>query len=283
MRLVIVTGLSGAGKTVALHSLEDLGFFAVDNLPVPLMGGFAQLLANQNYPEAAIAVDIRNADFLQQWEDVCQQLRESGHTVEILFLEASESAIVKRYQASRRPHPMSESSDLLPLIAQERVGLRQLRRDASWVVDTTDLTPHELRARVFSFFADHAPPPLRIHLMSFGFSHGLPLQADMVVDARFLPNPYFVAGLSDLLGTDAPVQAFLENRTEVGEFLEKLYEMVLYLLPRYQKEGKAYLTIAVGCTGGRHRSVYIVEQLGKKLRNAGYDSVMTHRDAAVST
>lgn len=282
MRLVIVTGLSGAGKTVALHALEDLGFFAVDNLPVPLMAGFARLLASQDYPEAAIAVDIRNADFLEQWDDVCRQLHESGHTVEILYLEASEPAIVKRYQASRRPHPMSESSDLLPVIAEERVGLSRLRRDAAWVVDTTDLTPHELRARVFSFFADHSPPPLRIHLISFGFSRGLPMQADMVVDARFLPNPYFVLGLSALRGTDAPVQAFLEKHTEVVDFLEKLNELVLYLLPRYQREGKAYFTLAVGCTGGHHRSVYIAEKLGKKLRESGYEPVITHRDAAVS-
>ncbi len=280
MRLVIVTGLSGAGKTVALHALEDLGFFAVDNLPVPLMAGFAQLLASQQYPEAAIAVDIRNVDFLPQWEGVCRQLQDMGHAVEVLFLEASDAAIVKRYQASRRPHPMSESSDLPPVIAEERRGLMRLRRDAAWVVDTTDLTPHELRARVFSFFADHQPPPLRIQVMSFGFSRGLPMQADMVVDVRFLPNPYFVPGLSELLGTDAPVQAFLENQTEAAEFLEKLYGMLSYLLPRYQGEGKAYFTLAVGCTGGRHRSVYIAEKLGRKLREAGYDPVVTHRDAA---
>ncbi|MBU1069703.1 RNase adapter RapZ [Myxococcota bacterium] len=280
MRLVIVTGLSGAGKTVALHALEDLGFFAVDNLPVPLMAGFAALLmSNPDYPVAAIAIDIRNADFLSHWQGVKAQLLRMNHTVEILFLEASDAAIVARYQASRRPHPLSDGDQLLPTIADERALLEELRKDVNWLVDTTDLTTHELRGRVFSFFSDFELPPLRVHLISFGFSKGLPMNADMVVDARFLPNPYFVQGLSDLLGTDPPVQAFLENHTEVRDFVDKLADLVLYLLPRYRSEGKAYFTLAVGCTGGRHRSVYVAEALQKRLTNAGFEPRVSHRDA----
>ena len=280
MRLVIVTGLSGAGKTVALHALEDLGFFAVDNLPVPLMAGFASLLmSHPDYPEAAIAIDIRNADFLSHWQSVKAQLLRMNHTVEILFFEADDATIVSRYQASRRPHPLGDSDQLLPTIADERALLDELRKEVTWLVDTSELSPHELRARVFSCFSDYAPPPLRVHLMSFGFSKGLPVNADMVVDARFLPNPYFEPGLADLLGTDPPVQAFLENRTEVREFVDKLAELVLYLLPRYRSEGKAYFTMAVGCTGGRHRSVYVAEALQKRLTDAGYEPRVSHRDA----
>ena len=280
MRLVIVTGLSGAGKTVALHALEDLGFFAVDNLPVPLMAGFASLLmSHPDYPEAAIAIDIRNADFLSHWQSVKAQLLRMNHTVEILFLEASDGAIVSRYQASRRPHPLGDGDALLTTIADERALLEELRKEVTWLVDTTDLTTHELRARVFSFFSDYRQPPLRVHLMSFGFSKGLPMTADMVVDARFLPNPYFVQGLSDLLGTDPPVQAFLENHTEVRDFVDKLTDLVLYLLPRYRSEGKAYFTLAIGCTGGRHRSVYVAEALQKRLLTAGYEPRIDHRDA----
>ena len=158
----------------------------------------------------------------------------------------------------------------------------ELRKEVTWLVDTSDLSPHELRARVFSFFSDYAPPPLRVHLTSFGFAKGLPLNADMVVDARFLPNPYFEPGLSDLLGTDPPVRAFLENRTEVGDFVDKLADLVLYLLPRYRSEGKAYFTLAVGCTGGRHRSVYVVEALGRRLQDAGYEPRIGHRDSLVT-
>ncbi len=280
MRLVIVTGLSGAGKTLALHALEDLGFFAVDNLPVPLMAGFASLLmAHEDYPEAAIAIDIRNADFLSHWQGVKAQLLRMNHTVEILFLEASESVIVSRYQASRRPHPLADGEQLQETIASERALLEELRKDVNWILDTSEFSPHELRARVFSFFSDYDPPPLQVQLQSFGFSRGLPVHADMVVDVRFLPNPYFVSGLADLLGTDPPVQAFLETRTEVGEFVDKLQDLVLYLLPRYRSEGKAYFTLAIGCTGGRHRSVYVAEALYKRLSEAGYEPRIAHRDA----
>ena len=282
MRLVIVTGLSGAGKTVALHALEDLGFFAVDNLPVPLMAGFASLLMNHpDYPEAAIAIDIRNADFLSHWQSVKAQLLRMNHTVEILFLEATDETIVSRYQASRRPHPLGDGDLLLPTIRDERALLEELRKDVNWLVDTTGLTTHELRARIFSFFSDYQLPPLRVNLISFGFSKGLPMTADMVVDARFLPNPYFVQGLSELLGTDPPVQVFLENHTEVRDFVDKLADLVLYLLPRYRSEGKAYFTLAIGCTGGRHRSVYVAEALQKRLVTAGYEPRISHRDALV--
>ncbi|MBN2723581.1 MAG: RNase adapter RapZ [Deltaproteobacteria bacterium] len=278
MKLVIVTGLSGAGKTVVLHSLEDLGFFAVDNLPVPLTDGFVKLMDEKgHFDKVAIAIDIRNADFLDHWSEVKETLNKKNHTVEILFLEADNEILLNRFKASRRPHPLGGDT-LISTIENEINLLNTLRDDVSTVIDTSDLTVHELRSKIFGIFSNYEKPRLMIKLMSFGFSRGVPMESDILLDVRFLPNPYFVSELREYTGVDHKIQTYLENKDEFREFYSRFEDFLKYLIPLYEKEGKSYLTCSIGCTGGKHRSVYIVEKSALTLRKLGYKITVQHRD-----
>jgi RNase adapter protein RapZ len=279
MRLVIVTGVSGAGKTVVLHALEDLGFFVVDNLPVPLASGFLKLLVeNGEYEEAAIGLDIRNADFLNQWKEVKKNLVDAEHMVEIIFLDANDNEILNRFKKTRRPHPLGGGEILLKTIRTERDILRNLINELSWLIDSSNMTVHELRAKIFSIFDNYPKPPLIVNLVSFGFSNGIPMDSDLMFDVRFLPNPYFVKELSDFSGRDPKIKLFLSKHEEVITLKKKLESLLAYLLPEYQKEGKSYLTCSIGCTGGRHRSVYLVEELESVIVAKGFKVNVLHRD-----
>jgi UPF0042 nucleotide-binding protein len=278
MRIIIVTGVSGAGKSTALRALEDAGYFCVDNLPLPLMSRFVELLAAQAETEqAAVGVDAREGEFLSSAREVFAALRKEGHQLEVLFLDADDDVLVRRFSETRRRHPLS-GDDLREGIAREREILRPLREDASAYVDTANLNVHQLMGVIHERYRRSADV-LAVTLLSFGFKHGLPAEADLVLDVRFLPNPYFVEALSASTGEEASVREFVLGNDDAREFLEKSQSLLEFLLPRAEREGKAYLTVAVGCTGGRHRSVAVVQELAKRLPRH-HPLTVRHRDLA---
>ncbi|MBU1241240.1 RNase adapter RapZ [Myxococcota bacterium] len=281
MKLIIISGLSGAGKTVALHTLEDMGVFTVDNLPVPLLSSFAQLLTTGGkHSEAAVAIDVRNASFFQSWPAVRQELLDSGHRVETLFLEASEECLITRFSTTRRPHPLRGGA-LSATILDERRQLATMRKHADCIIDTTNYTVHELRANLISYFNTFKKPPIIASIFSFGFKRGVPHNADLIFDVRFLPNPYFVEELSKLPGFDPLVTAFLESYPETKEFIDKIEDLLNYLLPKYRDEGKSYISCGIGCTGGQHRSVYVAQTLAGLLNAKGHGIQISHRDVVL--
>ncbi len=282
VRVVIITGLSGSGKSTALRALEDTGFLCVDNLPVELLPRFLEMRESGS-PEAtkvALVMDLREPDFLSRYQTVFLKLDRSGFKLEIVFLEASDDALIRRYSQTRRTHPMADAStSLAEAIVKERKALAGLRDQADLIIDTTNLSVHELKARIVeSFSGPMAVKRLRITLISFGFKYGLPHEADIVMDVRFLPNPYFVEGLRDKNGGDDEVIDFVFKNDEASVFINRLTALLSDLLPLYEKEGKAYLTVGVGCTGGRHRSVAVVNRLRDQLEPAGYEIAVRHRD-----
>ena len=276
MRIIIVTGVSGAGKSTALRALEDAGYFCVDNLPLPLMGRFVELLsASGEAEQAAVGVDAREGAFLQSAREVFQALRRDGHQLEILFLDADDDVLVRRFSETRRRHPLS-GDDLREGIARERDILRPLREDASAYVHTANLNVHQLKGVIQERYRRSADV-LAVTLLSFGFKHGLPAEADIVLDVRFLPNPYFVEALSASTGQEQQVSDFVLDNPDARGFLERAEALLEFVLPRAEREGKAYLTVAVGCTGGRHRSVAVVQELAKKLPER-HPLTVRHRD-----
>jgi UPF0042 nucleotide-binding protein len=276
MRLIIVTGVSGAGKSTALKALEDAGYFCVDNLPLPLMGRFVELLSSAGEVEqAAVGVDAREGEFLTAHREVFQALRHEGHALEVLFLDANDDVLVRRFSETRRRHPLS-GDDLREGIAREREILRGLREEANAVVDTGNLNVHQLKGVIQERYGRTADV-LAVTLLSFGYKHGLPTEADLVLDVRFLPNPYFVEGLSASTGEEASVRAFVLDNADAREFLDKATALLEFVLPRAEREGKAYLTVAVGCTGGRHRSVAVVHELAQRLPGR-HPLTVRHRD-----
>lgn len=283
---VVVSGLSGAGKSHALRALEDLGYFCVDNLPIALIPAFADLILKEGrHPRGAVVVDVREGDQLTKFPSEYQRLKTAyDRRVRLVFLEASDSALIRRYSETRRPHPMYDAPSVAEGIANERRLLHPLRRLADQVVDTTRLTVHELRRRILeSTGGSHRAAPLRVNVTSFGFRHGLPQDADIVHDVRFLPNPYFVTALRPFTGRNARVARYVLNTPAARMFLALTLRQLKFLLPQYIKEGKAYLTIAIGCTGGRHRSVAIAEALGKRIKPMrGLDVQIRHRDSPES-
>lgn len=277
-RVVVVTGLSGGGKSTALRALEDLEWFCVDNLPLPLVKPFFDLM-ERNAPgkakKVAIGLDARQGDFLAGFKAEIEALRGRGYQIEILYLDADDDLLVRRYSETRRRHPLA-GDDLRAGIEREKKMLRPLREVAEAIVDTSYLNVHQLKGIIQERYG-RQDGSLSVTLLSFGFKHGLPAEADLVFDVRFLPNPYFVEALSALSGRDPAVASFVLDGGEAGEFLNRTLDFLTYALPRYAREGKAYLTIAVGCTGGRHRSVAVVEELGRRLGEKWHLTIR-HRD-----
>jgi UPF0042 nucleotide-binding protein len=273
MRVVVVTGLSGGGKSTALRALEDLDYFCTDNLPLPLVERCLELLDGK-YEKVALGLDARQRELLDSFAVVVRRLRQK-HQVEVLFLDADDDLLVRRFSETRRRHPLA-GDDLRAGIAEERNVLRPLRESAEAFVDTTALNVHQLKGIIQERYG-RAEGSLSVTMLSFGFKHGLPAEADVVLDVRFMPNPYFVEALSALSGLDETVASFVLDSPEAREFMDRTADYLAYALPRYQREGKAYLTIAVGCTGGRHRSVAVVRDLARRLGDR-WHVVVRHRD-----
>jgi len=278
---VVITGLSGAGKSYAIKCLEDVGFFCVDNLPTTLMPTFADLITRsaQKIHRVALGVDVREGEYLFHLLDALEELRKRGHAVEVLFFEASEEALVRRYHETRRRHPLAGDGNVLDGIRAERKAMSHMREVADRIIDTSALTVHQLKQLLVEHYVTpKARAGLATSLVSFGFKHGIPFDADMVFDVRFLPNPHFVDTLRPLDGRQESIRDFIFRHEESQEFLRRLQELLAFLLPWYEREGKAYLTIAVGCTGGRHRSVALVEEIRRYLDERGFAPTIVHRD-----
>ena len=281
LRVVVVTGLSGSGKSTAIKAFEDLDYFCVDNLPVVLLPDFLRLRekSSEDLWHIALGMDIRERSFLESYPKVFGELRQRGTDLEILFLEATDDDLQRRFSQTRRKHPLSAAGTVLDRIRAERGRLRNLKEMATRVIDTSNLNVHELKrmiSRLYTIYPEE--DTLQVNALSFGFKYGVPAEADIVMDVRFLPNPFFINELRDLNGTQEPVIRFVLQQEQSQLFLEKFTELIDHLLPRYREEGKNYLTIAVGCTGGKHRSVVITEQLRGKLAELGYPVIAGHRD-----
>jgi UPF0042 nucleotide-binding protein len=281
IRFVVITGLSGAGKSYAIKCFEDMGFFCVDNLPTTLIPTFADLVARADTQRGRVAlgVDVREGEYLSHFLEALAELRKRGHTVEVLFLEAGEEALVRRYRETRRRHPLAPDGNVLDGIRAERKALSTVREVADRIVDTSALTVHQLKDFLIeAYVAPRARPGLAVSLVSFGFKHGVPFDADLVFDVRFLPNPHFVEGLRPLDGRDARVRGFVMQHADSKELARRLQDFLDFVLPAYQREGKAYLTVAIGCTGGRHRSVALVEELRAAIERHDVGVTVVHRD-----
>jgi UPF0042 nucleotide-binding protein len=277
--LVIVTGISGAGKASALKAFEDLGYHAVDNLPLELLPDFARLVGNSaEFESAAIVVDVREGQTLDRLPEILIQVKKFLST-RVVFLDAQDAVLVRRYSETRRPHPLSRSETVSRSIVEERQLLDPIRNVADTLIDTSNFNVHELRAHIQSRFGhDDRSTQLLVSCLSFGFKNGVPLDADMVFDVRFLPNPHFVPEFRKKNGLDPKVAAYVRGFPQTTEFLDKVTDLMLYLLPHYVEEGKSYLTVAFGCTGGQHRSVMMAEEIGNRLKAAGYRVKALHRD-----
>ena len=277
--LVIVTGISGAGKASALKDFEDLGYHAVDNLPLELLPEFAGLVCKSAEIErAAIVVDIREGQTLDRLPDILKRVKQLLPT-RVVFLDAQDAVLVRRYSETRRPHPLRRSETVSRSIVEERQLLDPIRNVADTLIDTSNFNVHELRAHIQSRFGHgEKAQRLLVSCLSFGFKNGVPLDADMVFDVRFLPNPHFVPEFRKKTGKDPKVAAYVRGFPQTEEFLGKVTELMLYLLPHYVEEGKSYLTVAFGCTGGQHRSVMMAEEMRRRLKKAGYQVKALHRD-----
>jgi UPF0042 nucleotide-binding protein len=278
--LLIVTGLSGAGRSEAARALEDLGYFVVDNLPPTLLPKMAELAARPGGPgRLAIVVDARGGVFFGELSKSLEELQQVQVPYRILFLEAADEDLVKRYEATRRRHPLAPADRVVEGIRKERIMMESLRGEADLILDTSGLTPHDLRAKIRDAFAE-APPEagLQVSVMSFGYKHGTPRDADLVIDCRFLPNPHWVDELRPLPGTDERVKTYVKGQQTYREFMRRLRSLLGFMIPGFVAEGKSYLTVAVGCTGGRHRSVVIAEELASFFRDKGLSVSVEHRD-----
>ena len=278
--ITIVTGLSGAGRSEAANVLEDLGFFVIDNLPPLLIPKVAELARSPGRPPTryALGADVRSGA-LEDLHVALEQLREAGARTRILFLEAADDVLVRRYEASRRKHPLGSGERMSGAIAEERALLEPLKAEADVVIDTSNLNVHQLRDRLRDLFSGGpADQSLQASIVSFGFKHGLPLDVDLVFDCRFLPNPHWVESLRPLRGTDAKVRRYVMKQPETEAFLTELERLFALLLPAYVKEGKSYLSIGVGCTGGHHRSVVLAEELARVFERLGFPARVHHRD-----
>ena len=279
--VTVVTGMSGAGRSAAADVLEDLGFFVIDNLPPALIPKVAELgRGREGASRFALVVDTRAGEYLPDLESALAELRESGARTRVLFLDASDEVLVRRFDATRRRHPVAESDRVSDGITRERELLERIKEQSDVVVDTSELNVHELRDRLRELFGEPAGAPsgLQVSVVSFGYKHGLPLDVDLVFDCRFLPNPHWIESLRPLPGTDAKVRRYVMKQEETQAFLEELSNLFELLLPAYVREGKSYLSIGVGCTGGRHRSVVIAAEIARVLERLGFPARVHHRD-----
>lgn len=282
MRFVIVTGLSGAGKTEATRSLEDLGYFCVDNLPPQLIPKFAEACTQSQgkISKVALVIDIRGGIFFDDLFESLQYLKESNFKYEILFLESSDEILVKRFKESRRSHPLSPDGRVLTGIEDERKRLREIKDRANNIIDTSKYAIRDLRDKINVLYGDGKEPEqtISVTILSFGFKYGIPTDSDLVFDVRFVPNPFYIPELKHFSGNDEPVKKYVLEKDETKQFIEKLRDMLIYLIPNYVKEGKRQLIVSIGCTGGRHRSVAIANSIYKELKMADYNVGIEHRD-----
>ena len=281
LRVVIITGLSGSGKSTALRALEDIGFFCVDNLPVILLPKFLSITAaaSPEIKNVALVMDLRERSFLQKYQRIFSLVKEKGYRIEIVFLESSDDSLLNRFSETRRTHPLSQRGPVLEGIQLEKSMLAPLRKMADIVIDTTTINVHQLKDTVQRHFSpEFKKRKMVINVSSFGYRYGLPVEADLVLDVRFLPNPYFVERLKNLDGFDPDVQKYVLQNKEAKEFLDRLTKLMNFLIPLYEKEGKVRLNIALGCTGGKHRSVVMANKIGKYFTSKKYIVNLIHRD-----
>jgi len=278
-QLVILTGLSGSGKSTVLKAFEDMGFYCVDNLPVELIPIFAELHAvgEGDFARAALLVDAREGAQLQKLPPLLKHLRKD-HPITLVFIDASDDALLRRFSETRRPHPLGKELSVRESLRHERAIMEPIRKLADVVIDSTHFNVHELRTFITERFKTPDKRPMLVSLVSFGYKYGVPSDSDLVFDVRFLPNPHFVPGLRRYTGKDPKVRKYIESFPQTGEFLRRIESLLVYLIPHYIHEGKSYLTISIGCTGGKHRSVMLAEQLKKSLEKRGFSSKVTHRD-----
>jgi len=281
IKIIIITGLSGSGKTTAINALEDAGFFCIDNLPVMLLPKFLELRTEtgSEVTKLAVVMDLREREFIERYPEIFAKLREQDYLLEILFLEASTEALLRRYSQTRRKHPLSAEKNLLAGIEAERKELRDLREVADLVIDTSNYNVHELKEIILNHALKAVPAKrMKIYFLSFGFKYGIPHDADLVIDVRCLPNPYFVQELKNLDGTSPDVKEYMDRWEETHILLKKYLDLLTFLIPLYEKEGKSSLTIAIGCTAGRHRSVSVAETVFQELGKTTNFITLTHRD-----
>ncbi|MGC4376877.1 RNase adapter RapZ [Fictibacillus sp. Mic-4] len=280
VQMVIITGMSGAGKTVAMQSFEDLGFFCVDNLPPALLPKFVDLMEESEgkLNKVALVMDLRGREFFDQLFSTLDQLPVYSHIQpQILFLDCKDATLVRRYKETRRSHPLAKSGNPLSGILQEREMLEELKGRAQQIIDTSELKPLELRERIIQRFSTNEAHPFTINVMSFGFKHGIPIDADLVFDVRFLPNPHYIEHMRPRTGLEADISEYVLKWPETKTFLEKLLDLLKFMIPQYKREGKSQLIIGIGCTGGKHRSVALAEYIGKELAKE-FSTFSSHRD-----
>ena len=281
--IIIITGLSGSGMSSATNAFQDLGYFCIDNLPTTMLRTFARLVTTdedeKGIKRAALVIDIRERGFLADFGKQLRALRDGGFNVHVLFFEASDDALQRRFSETRRPHPADTGEGLLAAIRAERKAMARIRSLADEIVDTSEHSVHTLRSFLLERFSpDRKGAPMRVQILSFGHKYGNPGALELLFDVRHLPNPHFVKELKRLSGHDSRVVRFLRSQPEVKETLERFTDLLTYLLPLYKREGKSYVTVGIGCTGGRHRSVMVANALARSLRRAGFDARATHRD-----
>ncbi len=282
MRFIVVTGMSGGGRSTVLKMLEDIGFYCVDNLPVSLIYKFVELLANQSgeINKVALGLDVRAGQSFEDAADVLRQIKNGGYHLEILFMDADEKSLIKRYKESRRVHPLAQEGRIEDGVRKEKQILRKIRSMSDYVIDTSNLLTRDLKQEIDRIFVGNETyNSLMVTVMSFGFKHGIPSDADLVFDVRFLPNPFYIEELKTKTGNDKEVQDYVCSFAEAGIFLEKLRDMMTFLIPNYIKEGKNRLVVAIGCTGGKHRSVTLANALYQEMKEEGnYGIILHHRD-----
>lgn len=285
MRFVIITGMSGGGKRTAMKMLEDAGYYCVDNLPIPLIDKFVELIATPNceISKVALGLDVRADQNFEEAEIILDKLKKNGYSYEILFMDASEKVLMKRYKESRRMHPLSMEGSVEEGIRKERAILERIKKKADYVFDTSDLLTRVLKEELDKIFVlNEEYSNIMIRIVSFGFKHGMPADADLVYDVRFLPNPFYIDELKNLTGNNKPVQDYVMSFPESEEFLTRLFDMLLFLIPNYVKEGKHQLVIGIGCTGGKHRSVTLANELFARFKESGkYGVTISHRDEKI--